>query len=800
MIALRRSWLAALCVGMSLPLAGAAAQTLAGAAAAPMAGYGGSVVVGDGEVLVGEPNNTLRSGMVYIYGRGGAGWAQRAALKASDAADADGFGASMAMDGSTLVVGAIRQADRHGAVYVFQRSGTAWRQTARLVAPDGAEGDGFGAAVVVHGDEMLVAAPGRRKNVGAVYAFHRSGTSWSPSGVLEGDSTMSQPSFGAAVALAGDQALVGAPGAADRKGQVLVYTRAATGWTSAGTLSPANLEANDRFGSTLVAHGTRVLAGAPRAANATGAVLIFERDSSGAWKEQSRLVAFQATRLQGFGAAVAADGDQLLVGAPQDDGLRGALYHFDRGTDGWTSSRKIIMERRDRGDLLGASLDVRGNVAAAGIVGVDHGTGGVLILERDPQTNAWRQQAVLKGPPEAYASITGKEVRCSDAGQAAQFECRDVELVSFMSVADLGGERGVRLNDVWGWTDAKTGREYALVGRIDGTAFVDITDAEHPKLLGSLPKTVGSNASVWRDVKVYKDHAYIVADGAGAAGMQVFDLTRLRDVKGAPATFTADAHYDRINSAHNIVINEGSGFAYAVGASSGGETCGGGLHMIDIRDPKHPKFAGCFADAQTGRASTGYSHDAQCVMYHGPDQQYQGREICLGANETALSIADVTDKSAPKALARASYPNVGYAHQGWFDDEQRYFYMDDELDELQGLTKQTRTLIWDLSSLDDPQLVGQYLGTTEASDHNLYIKGNVMYQSDYQSGLRVLDISNRTKPVEIGYFDTVPYGTNTAGFGGSWSNYPYFKSGMIIVTSGNEGLFILRKRNPKTAM
>ena len=93
-----------------------------------------------------------------------------------------------------------------------------------------------------------------------------------------------------------------------------------------------------------------------------------------------------------------------------------------------------------------------------------------------------------------------------------------------------------------------------------------------------------------------------------------------------------------------------------------------------------------------------------------------------------------------------------------------------------------------------PQLVGEFLGNTEATDHNLYIKDNLMYQSHYQAGLRIVDISDRANPVEIGYFDTVPYGTNTPGFGGSWSNYPYFKSGTIIVTSGNEGLFLLKKR------
>jgi choice-of-anchor B domain-containing protein len=280
--------------------------------------------------------------------------------------------------------------------------------------------------------------------------------------------------------------------------------------------------------------------------------------------------------------------------------------------------------------------------------------------------------------------------------------------------------------------------------------------------------------------------------------MQVFDLTRLRDFDGEPTTFESDAHYDRIASAHNIVINEETGYAYSVGSSTAGESCGGGLHMIDVRDPQNPTFAGCFSDPQTGRASTGYSHDAQCVVYEGPDEEYQGREICLGSNETALSIADVTDKANPVAVSRATYPNVGYSHQGWLTEDHRFFYMNDELDELQGLTSATRTLVWDLEDLDDPQLIAEHMGTTESSDHNLYILGDRMYQSNYQSGLRILDISDPANPEEVAYFDTVPYGTNTPGFGGSWSNYPYFESGMVIVTSGNEGLFIVKPRDERT--
>ena len=98
------------------------------------------------------------------------------------------------------------------------------------------------------------------------------------------------------------------------------------------------------------------------------------------------------------------------------------------------------------------------------------------------------------------------------------------------------------------------------------------------------------------------------------------------------------------------MINEETGFAYSVGSSGGGETCGGGLHMIDINEPTEPSFAGCFGHEGTGRRGTGYSHDALCLIYDGPDREHAGKEICFGSNETDVSIADVTDKENPIPL------------------------------------------------------------------------------------------------------------------------------------------------------
>ena len=373
--------------------------------------------------------------------------------------------------------------------------------------------------------------------------------------------------------------------------------------------------------------------------------------------------------------------------------------------------------------------------------------------------------------------------------RAGDFPCQGVDLLAFVSVAALGGNAAV--NDLWGWVDPETDREYALVGRTDGTAFVDVTDPAAPRLVGSLPLTDGAYPSSWRDLKVYADHVFIVADGAGGHGMQVFDLRRLRSAEGGAVTFTEDALYQGIASAHNIAIDEDAGMAFAVGSSGGGESCGGGLHMIDITDPSAPAFAGCFADVTTGRASTGYTHDAQCVTYDGPDERFQGRRICFGANENALSIADVTDPADPVALSATSYPAVGYLHQGWLTEDQRYLYMDDETDEIFGTVDRTRTLIWDVAELDDPILVGEHLGTSESTDHNLYVVGDRLYQANYSSGLRILDISDPENPVEIGFFDTTP-GFTAPGFDGAWSVYPYLPSGTLLVTSIDEGLFVLR--------
>jgi choice-of-anchor B domain-containing protein len=490
-----------------------------------------------------------------------------------------------------------------------------------------------------------------------------------------------------------------------------------------------------------------------------------------------------------FGAEFALMGDELWVAAPLHDQNRGSIYRFvrDGATSEWRSASGPLVTGLEPNFVLGASLALGENIAVAGAPAAYGGVGRAAVFTRDGMGWSAAQWLTLGDDLDVVA---GEEVMCSD-GEAAGFDCNNVDLQAFLPLAAMGAGPGERVSDIWGWTDPQTGREYALVGRTNGAAFVDVTNPTDPVYLG----IVEANPSGARDLKVYRDHLFFTGDGAGDHGLVVFNLARLRDVTNAPQSFEPDARYDQIASAHNLIIDTEAGFAYPVGASGGGQTCGGGLHMINIQDPLNPTFAGCYTDTE-GLIWQGRTHDGQCVVYEGPDTRYHGREICFASNETALRIVDVTDKQNPEPLAAATYPGLAYVHQGWLSDDQRYFYLDDELDELVGQTDRTRTMVWDIAELDDPVLVSQYLGPDGATDHNLYVKGNRMYQANYQAGFRLVDITQPENPVEIGHFDTTPYEGNPPGFNGAWTAYPYFDSGTVIVSSMNEGLFVLKPRTP----
>jgi choice-of-anchor B domain-containing protein len=820
------------------------ALVLTGAFVAPAlaqsSGFGLSVVIDDDELIIGEPNNSFRPGTVYVYRKSDGQWREAAQLRAPEAERADGFGAVLALAGDTLFV-----AHRGGLVYTFTRDGDGWRSTGTLevegvTRPDpgcgqqyGYCGQDFGIALAAEGDWMFIGTPGRAavpesrrgpaqpSEPGSVHVFRRGGDgNWTPQGSLQPDSgIVPGDGFGTAIAVANGRVFVGAPTrAADAAatepgsgrrgarggrgepattdlppvegvGRVYEFRFEDDGWRETAALGSENAR-DANFGASIALRGNTAVIGAPGSGDGHGAAYVYAYDEeTRVWSEHSRLAAFSGIRGDRFGTAVALDGDDVWVGAPAPRGIAtGVVYVYEgTGDDGlFEAPRRLRLTDTVTRDAFGDRIAAADGLAVVTASGMDHQAGAVYVYERDG--GDWQGGDELVSDPDALPPLLGEVRECTD-GKIGPFDCDGIDLLAFLPGSMLkaeGDSRGVRTNDNWGWTDPQTGREYALIGRNDGTSFFDITDPTNPLLIGDLPKTENTPPSqLWRDIKFYGQHAFIVADGAGAHGMQVFDMGKLRDVPDMPVVFTPDAHYDLVESVHNIFINTETGYAYLVGAD-GQEACGGGLHMININDPLNPQFEGCFRD-ESG------THDVQCAVYRGPDERYQGHEICLKANGGFLSISDVTDKDNPVLLGRGTYPDPAYLHQGWLTDDHAYFIMDDESDVIRGNAETTRTTIWDMRDLEDPLLVNMFMGSMPASAHNLYVKGDLVYQANYRYGLHILDISDPENPVEDGYFDTAPY-LEGPGFSGAWSNYPFFDSGTIIVTSLMEGAFLLRKQ------
>lgn len=401
-----------------------------------------------------------------------------------------------------------------------------------------------------------------------------------------------------------------------------------------------------------------------------------------------------------------------------------------------------------------------------------------LLKQSRPNDDFEAMMHAMHGGPQLPYVLTAP-TGCVD-GFADIFPCSNVELLSHIPLEMIGNGSG---SDSWGWVDPLDGKEYAIVGRSNGVSFIDISDPVNVRYLGNLPRPTSASSNIWSDIKVYRDHAYTVADFANQHGMQVFDLTQLRGISGPPRTFSAVATYSDFASAHNIAINEDTGYAYIVGSN----TCAGGLHMVNLAVPENPTFAGCFS-------ADGYTHDVQCVVYNGPDTDHQGQEICFASNEDTLTIVDVSDKQNPLQLARASYANTGYSHQGWLTEDQRYFVLDDETDErnFPSITT-TRTITLNLTDLDNPTVAGEHFADGAAVDHNQYVVGDYVFQANYRRGLRILHLDDPATGAmtEVAFFDSYPEGDGNS-FSGAWNVYPFFPSGNVLISDGNRGFFLIR--------
>jgi len=357
-------------------------------------------------------------------------------------------------------------------------------------------------------------------------------------------------------------------------------------------------------------------------------------------------------------------------------------------------------------------------------------------------------------------------VLANGGAQAIQFASNGIQLMSWLSLNDLGG--AANANSCWGYV-APSGREYALLGLSNGTAFVEVTDPGAPVIVSLQP----GPQSLWRDVRKYQTYAYSVSEGGD--GIQVFDLSQ---IDAGVVTHVGDVTTGGDLPTHTICIDEASGYLYRAGGGANG------LRIYDLSNPAAPNFVASW--------STRYVHEVSVFKYtSGPYANRQIAFACSGYNggntSTGLDVLDVTNKSNIVLLKNFHYSNARYSHQAWPSADMRYLYLNDEKDEVNG--QPTLTKVIDIQNLSNPSEKPGYTNNNPAIGHNLYVKGNRIYEANYRSGLRVLDNTNPLAPVEVAWFDTFPE-DDSPSFNGLWNVHPFLPSGLVIGSDIERGLFV----------
>jgi choice-of-anchor B domain-containing protein len=384
---------------------------------------------------------------------------------------------------------------------------------------------------------------------------------------------------------------------------------------------------------------------------------------------------------------------------------------------------------------------------------------------------------------------------CID-GTADGFDCINMSLLAHVPLSDFPS-KPMSANDIWGHVDLNTEKEYAIIGLRNAVAVVDVTTPTAPEVIGS----ISGLSSNWRDIKVYQYfdtstlrwQAYAYATTEANEGLSIIDLNDLENGISLVRRQTTDS------TAHNIYI---SNLDYGLNIPLAGQVprvhilgannFSGALRSYSLSDPE--TLGSTYTNASGTRND--YTHDATSLTINDARAQTDCVQannsdclVILDFNEDSLRVWDHTDENQAIELGSSSYPNAEYTHSGWWSEDKQYVIVHDELDEqTHGLN--TTLNIFDISSLNTPTLVGTWSGPTRAIDHNGFVRGNRYYMSNYERGLTVLDITDPSDPVEVGFFDTYPVSDNAA-FNGAWGVYPFLPSGNILVSDINSGLYII---------
>ncbi len=336
--------------------------------------FGNSVAIDGNTAIIGASFADGRFGAAYIFERVGNAWTQTAKLTTDDGASGDRFGSSVAISGDTAIIGAPGDDDRggnSGSVHVFERVGGVWTQAAKLTASDGAAGDEFGVAVAINGDNAIVGAPGdddRGNFSGSAYVFERVGGAWTQTAKLTADDGAAGDQFGWSLAIDGDSAIIGAWADGSGSGSAYVFGRVGNAWTQTAKLTANDGAAGDQFGWSLAIDGDSAIIGTVGDDDFTGSAYVFER-VGGAWTQAAKLTAGDGPSGAEFGASVAMVGDTAIVGAPADNGQifnSGSAYVFERVGGAWAQAAKLTADDGSDGDQLGRSVAISGDTAIIG--------------------------------------------------------------------------------------------------------------------------------------------------------------------------------------------------------------------------------------------------------------------------------------------------------------------------------------------------------------------------------------------------------------------------------------------------
>ena len=311
---------------------------------------------------------------------------------------------------------------------------------------------------------------------------------------------------------------------------------------------------------------------------------------------------------------------------------------------------------------------------------------------------------------------------------------------------------------LWGYS-APNGREYAIIGYNRGTSFADITDSANIVEVDTLTGLTSS----WREMKTYSHYAYIVSEATNSA-LQIVDLQYLPDSVHLVKVW----NYSGYTKTHSI--SQSGHYLYLNGGNAA--TSVGGVAIIDVIDPENP--------VKLGQWATLYVHDTRIL-----NDTLWTSNIYTGQT----SIINVTNKTSPQFVRTfQSYPQSTVStHNCAFSSDNRYLYTTNEISSPNG-----KLNVWDRQDVNNIVYIREWMptGITTAIVHNIETYGNYAVIAHYSAGIRILDLSNPSNPVEVAWYDTYPTNNNTS-YNGCWGVYK-FPSGKIIGSDISNGLFVIK--------